>query len=181
MTGLARPAVPSRRRSLAQWLRVLGPGVITGAAGDDPAGIGTYAQTGAQSGTSLLWLMLLATPMLQVVQVTCAKLGIVTRQGLSGILKDHYGLRMAVFAALLTGFANVCTIAADIAGIAAALSLITHLKWQWFVLPLTVAIWYFQVYLDYQVIRKVLLLLALALVAYLIAGFMARPAWPAVL
>src|ERR1044072_6196001 len=107
------------RRSLRQWLRVMGPGVITGAAGDDPAGIGTYAQVGAQTGNSLLWLMLLATPMLQVVQVTCSKLGMVAQKGLSGVLIEHYGLRVAVLAAVLTTIANVATIGADIAGIAA--------------------------------------------------------------
>jgi Mn2+/Fe2+ NRAMP family transporter len=159
----------------------LGPGVITGAAGDDPAGIGTYAQVGAQNGTSLLWLILLATPMLQVVQVTCSKLGMVAQKGLSGILKDHYGLKVAALAAILTAIANVATIGADIAGIAAGFELLFHVRWQYFVLPVTVAIWYFQVFMDYRVIRRVLLLMALALVSYIIAGFMARPNWGHVL
>jgi NRAMP (natural resistance-associated macrophage protein)-like metal ion transporter len=177
----APPTPGQPRRTLRQYLRVLGPGVITGAAGDDPAGIATYSQTGAQSGTGLLWLMLLSTPMLQVVQVTCAKLGIVTKQGLSGVLKEHYGFRIALFAALLTAVGNIGTIGADISGIAAALELIFHVDWRWFVIPITVAIWYFQVYLDYRVIRRVLLLLALALVAYIVAGFMAKPHWASVL
>jgi NRAMP (natural resistance-associated macrophage protein)-like metal ion transporter len=168
-------------RSFKQWLRVLGPGVITGAAGDDPAGIGTYAQAGAQNGTSLLWLMLLATPMVQVVQVTCSKMGVVTKKGLSGLLKEQYGLKVAIFAAVLTAFANIVTIGADIAGIGAALELIFHVKWQWFVVPITVGIWYFQVYQDYSTVRKVFLLLALTLLAYIIAGFMARPDWGQVL
>jgi NRAMP (natural resistance-associated macrophage protein)-like metal ion transporter len=169
------------RRTLRQWLRVMGPGVITGAAGDDPAGIGTYAQTGAQSGTGLLWLMLIATPMLQVVQVTSAKFGLVTKQGLSGVLKQHYGFKIAAIAAFLTALGNIGTIGADIAGIGAAFELIFHIKWQWFVIPVTVAIWYFQVYMDYKVIRKVFLLLALTLVSYVIAGFMANPKWGSVL
>ncbi len=169
------------RRSMRQWLRVIGPGVITGAAGDDPAGIGTYAQTGAQSGTGLLWLMLLATPMLQVVQVTSAKLGIVTKQGLSGVLKEHFGFKVALIAALLTAMSNLGTVGADISGIGAALELIFHVKWQWFVIPITVAIWYFQVYMDYKIVRKVFLLLATTLLSYVIAGFMARPDWGHVL
>lgn len=169
------------RRSAKQWLRVLGPGVITGAAGDDPAGIGTYAQAGAQNGTSLLWLMLLATPMVQVVQVTCSKMGVVTKKGLSGLLKEQYGLKIAIFAAVVTAFANIVTIGADIAGIGAALELIFHVKWQWFVVPVTVGIWYFQVYQDYGTVRKVFLMLALTLLAYIIAGFMARPDWGQVL
>jgi NRAMP (natural resistance-associated macrophage protein)-like metal ion transporter len=169
------------RRPLKQWMRIFGPGVITGAAGDDPAGIGTYAQVGAKNGTSLLWLLLLSTPMLQVVQVTCSKLGMVTKQGLSGVLKEHYGLKVAIFAAVLTTIANVATIGADIAGIAAGFELLFHLKWQYFVIPITIAIWYFQVYMDYGVVRKVLLLLALTLVSYIIAGFMAGPHWGAIL
>jgi Mn2+/Fe2+ NRAMP family transporter len=177
----APPTPGHSRRTWRQYLRVLGPGVITGAAGDDPAGIATYSQTGAQSGTGLLWLMLLSTPMLQVVQVTCAKLGIVAKQGLSGVLKEHYGFKVALFAALLTAVGNIGTIGADISGIAAALELIFRVDWRWFVIPITVAIWYFQVYMDYRVIRKVLLLLALALVAYIVAGFMAKPDWGMVL
>jgi NRAMP (natural resistance-associated macrophage protein)-like metal ion transporter len=178
--GGTTPPKPARR-SLRQWLRVAGPGVITGAAGDDPAGIGTYAQIGAQTGTGLLWLMLLATPMLQVVQVTSAKLGIVTKKGLSGILKEHYGLKVAVLAAALTAIGNVLTMGADIAGIGAALELLTGLRWQWFVIPVTVAIWYFQVYMDYRVIRRVFLLLAVSLLSYVLAGLLARPDWGTVL
>lgn len=176
------PETPKQtRRSIRQWVRVVGPGVITGAAGDDPAGIGTYAQTGAQSGTGLLWLMLLATPMLQVVQVTSAKLGIVTKKGLSGVLKEHYGFRTALCAAILTAIGNILTMAADIAGIGEAFSLLTGVKWQWFVIPVTLGIWYFQVYMDSRVIRRVFLLFALSLLSYVIAGFLARPDWSMVL
>jgi len=176
------PELPHQnRRSVRQWVRVVGPGVITGAAGDDPAGIGTYAQTGAQSGTGLLWLMLLATPMLQVVQVTAAKLGIVTKKGLSGVLQEHYGFRVALFAAILTALGNVLTMGADIAGIGAGFELIFGVRWQWFVIPVTIGIWYFQVYMDYRVVRKVFLLLSLSLVSYVIAGVLARPHWALVL
>lgn len=170
-----------RPRSLRQWLRILGPGFITGVAGDDPAGIGTYAQAGAESGTGLLWLLLLATPMLQVVQVSCAKLGIVTKKGLSLLLRERYGLVVALIAALLTAVANIATIGADIAGIASAFALIFPLKWTWFVLPITLAIWYFQVYMDYNVIRKVLMWLGMTLLAYVVAGFLAKPHWGSVL
>jgi NRAMP (natural resistance-associated macrophage protein)-like metal ion transporter len=162
-------------------MSVLGPGVITGAAGDDPAGIGTYAQAGARSGTGLLWLLLLATPMLQVVQVTCAKLGMAQKKGLSAILMEQYGIRIAAAAALLTAVANLATLGADIAGVAAGFELVFHVRWQWFVVPVTLAIWYCQVFLDYRRIRAVLLAMALALIAYIVAGFMARPNWGAVL
>jgi len=169
------------RRTLRQYLKVVGPGVITGAAGDDPTGIGTYSQAGARYGTSLLWLLLLSTPMMQVVQVTCSKLGIASKKGLSGVLKDHFGIKIAAFAALLVGVANIGTIGADIAGIASAFELLTGKDWQWFVIPITVGIWYFQVFQDYRVIRRVLLGLSLALLAYIIAGFLAKPDWSIVL
>jgi Mn2+/Fe2+ NRAMP family transporter len=159
----------------------MGPGVITGAAGDDPAGIGTYAQVGAQNGTGLLWLMMLSTPMLQVVQVTCSKLGLVAQKGLSGVLKEYYGIRTAGVAAFLTAIANIATIGADIAGIAAGFELIFHAPWQYFVLPVTGAIWYFQVFMDYRRIRTILLLMALSLISYIVAGLMARPNWGVVL
>ena len=178
---MATDSTTKPKRTLKQYLRVIGPGVITGAAGDDPSGIGTYAQAGARSGTSMLWLLLLSTPMMQVVQVTCAKLGMATGKGISGVLRAHYSLRIAAGAALLAGIANIGTIGADIAGIAAAFGLITGLDWQWFVIPITASIWYFQVFQDYRVIRNVLLALSLALLTYIVAGFLARPDWGGVL
>jgi NRAMP (natural resistance-associated macrophage protein)-like metal ion transporter len=169
------------KRNLRQYLRVIGPGVITGAAGDDPTGIATYSNAGARSGTGLLWLILIATPMMQVVQVTCSKIGIATGMGLSAVLKEHYGLRVAAFAACLTCIANIGTIGADIAGIAAAFQLLTGVDWQWFVIPITVGVWYLQVFQDYRVVRKALLALSLALFTYIAAGFLARPNWGQVL
>lgn len=179
MSAANSPSV--ERRSLRKWFKAMGPGLITGTAGDDPAGIGTYSQVGAQSGTSLLWLMLLSTPMLQVVQLTCAKFGMVTKKGLGEIIREQYGIKVAVFVALLTCFANIVTIGADIAGISAGLELLTNIKWIWFVIPIAAAIWYAQVYLNYNQIRRVLLVIAASMSAYILAGILAKPDWGQVL
>ncbi len=176
-----RPAARSWRHRLRHWLQVLGPGFITGTANDDPSAIGSFAQVGAQTGMGSLWLLLLATPMVQVTLVTCAKLGMVTRQGLAGLLKAQYGLKIAVLLVFLSALGNIATIGADLAGIAAGCELIAHLKWQWFVAPVTLLLWYVPVYLDYRWIRKIMVGLGATLLAYVLAGILARPDWHRVL
>lgn len=166
-----------------RWPRVIIPGLIYGAGDDDPAAIGAYAQTGAQSGTSLLWLMLLSTPMLITVQLTCAKLGVVCKAGLSSVLRERYGLRVAILAAALIGVANVATMGADLAGTAAGAQLLLpgDISWKLLVLPIAVAIWYVQVYRSFAFIRGLFTLLASVLTTYILAGLLARPDWALVL
>src|SRR5262245_34423428 len=79
-------ALPDRGR----WLRILGPGLITGAADDDPSGIGTYSQAGAAFGTGLLWMALYMLPLMIAVQEMCGRIGIVTGRGIASIVKSHY-------------------------------------------------------------------------------------------
>ena len=169
------------RANMATIFRSLGLGIIVGAADDDPSGIATYSQVGAQNGYGLLWLLVIATPMLQVVQVTCAKIGIVTRQGLAILVHNRYGLKVALFITSITALANLLTIAADIAAISAGLELVAHLRWQYFAIPITVILWYFLVYQDFNIIRKVMLLLSLSLIGYIMAGVMVHPHLPEVL
>src|SRR5690242_16727112 len=101
MSSLAKPAPPSGGHSLEETVRgepnpvkrffkILGPGLITGASDDDPAGIGTYAMTGARLGYGSLWLALVTFPMMAAVQFICAKIGLVTGRGISGVLRKHY-------------------------------------------------------------------------------------------
>src|SRR5260370_13318034 len=76
-----------------RWLRILGPGLITGAADDDPSGIGTYAQTGAAYGSGLLWLALYMLPLMIAVQEMCGRIGLVTGKGIAGVVRAHYSRR----------------------------------------------------------------------------------------
>ncbi|RLJ09599.1 MAG: divalent metal cation transporter, partial [Candidatus Aenigmatarchaeota archaeon] len=98
--------------------REFGPGVITGGADNDPAGIVTYTVAGAKFGYSLLWILVLCTPIMIILQEMAARLALVKRKGLSSIIKEYYGKKAAVFVMSVLLVANIATIGADIAGIA---------------------------------------------------------------
>ena len=106
------------------WLAKLGPGLITGAADDDPSGIGTYSQIGAQFGYQLAWTMLFSYPLLVSIQAICARIGAVTGKGIAGNLRDHYPRPVLQAAVLLLVIANVINLGADIGAMAEALGLL---------------------------------------------------------
>ena len=114
-------AMPQKRRNL---LARLGPGLITGAADDDPSGIGTYSQVGAQFGYQLAWTMLFSYPLLVSIQAICARIGAVTGKGIAGNLRDHYPRPVLQAAVLLLVIANVINLGADIGAMAEALGLL---------------------------------------------------------
>jgi NRAMP (natural resistance-associated macrophage protein)-like metal ion transporter len=153
------------------------PGLITGGADNDPAGIATYSISGAAFGFSQLWVMLIATPMLIAVQSMCAKLGDVQRKGLSIILREHFSPVISWLATIVLIVSNVITIGADILAISAALELMTHVGLHYWVLPVTILVWYIVLFQDYKRIRKFLLILLLFFLAYVIAAFLAHPHW----
>lgn len=109
-----------------------GPGVITGGAGNDPAGILTYTVVGATTGFSQLWLLLLSTPMMIAVQHTAAKLAIVTGKSLPEILNEHYSKKFTHFIVLLLFIANLLTIGADIDAIASIFGVLTGINSAYF-------------------------------------------------
>src|SRR5207249_396036 len=89
-TGSLEAAMMLERNPIKRFLRILGPGLITGASDDDPSGIGTYAMVGAARGYATLWVALATFPLMAAVQYICAKVGLVTRCGLAGVLRQHY-------------------------------------------------------------------------------------------
>jgi NRAMP (natural resistance-associated macrophage protein)-like metal ion transporter len=174
--------MPTQKTSLfRRFLSTLGPGVITGAADDDPSGIATYSIAGAQLGTSLLWTAVLTWPLMAAVQMTCARIGMVTGEGLAGALGKRFPkpLLVAVCAALLA--ANVLNIGADLSGMAAAAEMLTGINSHYFVVILGVAIAVATVRLRYYQIASTLKWLALSLFAYVITAFLVHPHWAAVL
>ena len=164
-----------------RFLKVFGPGVITGAADDDPSGIGTYSQAGATLGYSTLWTAILTLPLMAVVQFLCAKIGMVSGMGLAGVLRRHYSKKLLYpcVAALL--IANTINAGADIGGIAAALNLLMPMSITSLVLPVALIIVALQFWGSYKVIARVFKWLALSLFAYVAAAFLAKPAWHEVL
>ncbi|MFN7926796.1 MAG: Nramp family divalent metal transporter [Blastocatellia bacterium] len=162
-----------------RWLLVLGPGLIAAAAGNDAGGIATYSSTGAKYGYELIWVMLLITLSLAVVQEMCARLGAATGRGLLDLIREHYGLGWASFAVGVVLIANGGLIISEFLGIGAALELVGLSKYA--TIPIAAALlWYLVVFGSYQRVEKIFLLLALVFFAYPVAALLARPDWSAV-
>jgi NRAMP (natural resistance-associated macrophage protein)-like metal ion transporter len=164
-----------------RFLRMLGPGLITGASDDDPSGIGTYAMAGAALGYTCLWTALVTFPLMATVQFTCAKVGIVTGKGLAGVLRRHYSrwlLYPAVFTLLI---ANTINAGVDIGAIADGCRLLVPIPFIVLVLIATVLMLALQIWGSYRLIVRVFKWLTLALFAYIGSAFFARPDWGEVL
>lgn len=162
-------------------LKALGPGIITGAADDDPSGIATYSIAGAQLGTKLLWTALLTWPLLAAVQMMCARIGKVTGQGLAANLQQRFPkwLLLAFVIALLV--ANTINIGADLAGMADAASMLSGINSHWFVVAFAILISWATIRLQYHQIANVLKWLVLVLFAYPVTAFMVGANWGQVL
>jgi len=174
-------STPSPYRWIRSLLRSLGPGVITGAADDDPSGIATYSVAGAQLGTKLLWTALLTWPLMAAVQMMCARIGKVTGQGLAGNLSKRFPrwLLLTLVIALLG--ANTINIAADLAGMADAASMLCRINSRWFVVAFALLISWATVKLEYRQIANVLKWMVLVLFAYPITAFVVGADWGQVL
>jgi Mn2+/Fe2+ NRAMP family transporter len=169
------------RGAVRRFLSILGPGVITGAADDDPSGIATYSIAGAQLGTSLLWTAFLTWPLMAAVQLACAKIGMVTGRGLAGALRRKSPGWLLVAAALALFGANTINIAADLSGMADAAEMLFGLNSHYFVVLFGVAIVAATIRLRYQQIAGTLKWLALVLFAYVITALVVGPDWSVVL
>jgi Mn2+/Fe2+ NRAMP family transporter len=155
----------------------IGPGVISGGADNDPAGIATYSVIGATAGFTQNWLLFLSTPMLIVVQQMSAKVAIVTKADLATVLRTTFGARVATPAVLLMVVANVITMGADLLAMAAAVELLTGVKFIYWIVPLVAVMAGITIFLDYRLVSKYLLWLVAFLGAYVVAAVLARPDW----
>lgn len=162
----------------SRFIRVLGPGVVTGAADDDPSGIATYSQAGAGYGYGLLWLFPIMFPLLLAVQESCARIGAVTGSGLAAILKRHYSRKLLYTSVALVLVANVINIGSDLAAMAATIRLI--IPGASFVL---LAVFFasvsaiMQITVSYRRYAKVLKWLAITLFAYPVTAFLVGQPW----
>ncbi len=176
MTGPA--GVRRRLRNLASELWSLpGPGVITGASDDDPSGIATYSLTGAQTGYRLLWTSVLTLPLNAAVQNMCARIGLLTGNGLASVLRRHYPRRVLLGLVVLLFVANTVNIGADIAAVAAGIDLLTGIPERVLVAPVAIAIGASEVLVPYRVFANYLKVLTFALFAYVADAFFAGPDW----
>ena len=177
-------ASPRQHRGAARFLhaprflRILGPGLITGAADDDPSGIGTYSQTGAAFGPLLLWTALYLLPLMICIQEMCGRIGLVTRQGLAGVIRRHYSRRLLIGAVALLFIANTINVGADLGAMAASIRLL--LPWAP-TAPLTVliacAVLALEIFVPYRIYAQALKVLALSLLAYIVTGIFIGGDW----
>jgi Mn2+/Fe2+ NRAMP family transporter len=167
-----------RRSRVALLVAVLGPGLLAGLSDDDPAGITTYSILGAEHGYELLWVLALSTVALILFHELGARLGVVTGQGLAGLIRERNGVRVAAAAMLALLVANVGTTCAEFAGVAAALELAGVSRY--FSVPAAAVLVSTLVLRGrFHRVEHVLLLLATAFAAYIAAGLLAGPDWAA--
>jgi len=171
----------SQFKSLAsttrRFLAALGPGVITGAADDDPSGIATYSIAGAQHGLALLWTALITWPLMAFVQMVCARIGMVTGRGLTGALHQKYPRPLIVLAAAALFLANSINVGADLAGMSDAAEMLTQINSHVLVVFFGVGISIAVIWFRYHQIASILKWLALFLFAYVVTGFLIHPNW----
>jgi NRAMP (natural resistance-associated macrophage protein)-like metal ion transporter len=173
----ARPGGRHPARRVRRFFAGLGPGLITGAADDDPSGISTYSVAGATFGFSLLWTALFSFPLMSAVQLMCARLGLVSGTGLAGVISEHRSRSVLWGACSLLVVANTFNIGADLGGMAAAMELMVGgSPWYW-VLLFAAAILTLVVWATYRRVARVFKWLTLVLFAYVLAAFLAHPSW----
>ena len=166
-------SIESRGAALA---RKAVPALITGGAGDDPAGVMTYTVVGATTGLSQLWLLVLSTPMLAAATSMAARVALATNSGLAAVIERRYGRPVSAVIVLLLAVANIATIAADVAGVAAVLGMFTHIGWEFFV-PLILLGLTLMLRRGYGQVKQILTGLTFVLLSYIVAVVMARPDW----
>jgi NRAMP (natural resistance-associated macrophage protein)-like metal ion transporter len=175
------PVMLKPRNSIGEFFAGLGPGLITGAADDDPSGIATYSVAGATFGFGLLWTALFCFPLMAAVQMMCSRLGMVSGRGLAAVVRRRYSRTVLWGACLLLIVANVINIAADLGGMAEATAMVTGLPTA-LLTPLFAAIIIAALFWSaYRTIARVFKWLTIVLFAYVLTAFLANPNWSGVL
>jgi len=156
----------------------LGPGLTTGASDDDPSGIATYSQAGAQFGFKFLWLAAFTFPLMAVVQEVCARIGLVTGKGLAANIKTHFGKKILYISTILLFLANTFNIGADLGAIASGVQLLNKgFNFYLLVIFFTLFILLLQIFTPYVKYARYLKWLALILFTYIVSAFLAHPDW----
>jgi NRAMP (natural resistance-associated macrophage protein)-like metal ion transporter len=171
---------PKQRGLIRGFLADLGPGLITGAADDDPSGISTYSVAGAAFGNAFLWTALFSFPFMAAVQLMCARLGMVTGRGLGGAIRKRYPFWVLWPACLILIVANVFNIGADLGGMATAMEMVTGVRsyvWTPFFAAFIAGL---LIWTSYNWIAHIFKWLTLVLFAYILTAFLTHPNWGAV-
>lgn len=166
---------------IRRFFGMLGPGLVTGAADDDPSGIVTYSIAGAQFGTSMLWMSMVSFPLMSAVQMMCARIGMVTGMGLAKALRQKMPRIVVLVIGLALFAANTINVGADLSGMADVATLLSGVHSSFFVLGFGVAIIFATIWFKYEAIASILKWLALSLFAYIITAFLSHPDWSKIL
>lgn len=169
-----------RRHKLLLLLSVIGPGIITANVDNDAGGIATYAIAGAQEGYGLLWALVLITFNLAIIQEMAARMGVVTGQGLTDLIRERFGVNVTLITLLLLILANLSNTVAEFAGVAAAMELFGISRYI-SVPAAALLVWVLVVRWNYKQVERVLLVACLVYFTYVASGFMANPPWGEVL
>ncbi len=168
----------SNPSKIKQFLKTLGPGLITGASDDDPSGIATYSQAGAKFGLATLWTALITFPLMAAIQEMCARIGIVTSQGLTTNIRNNYPKSILYLMIIFTFPAVILNIGADIAGMGAVGNLIfPSIPSYFFTIAFTAILMVLIIYLPYKKISAILKYLCVFLLLYLVVPFLAEQDW----
>ena len=155
----------------------LGPGFVTGTSDDDPAGIGTYVQSGAQFGYGQLWTALFTFPIMAVVQEMCGRIGLVTGRGLAPLIRRHYAAPVLFFIVAIQVATNTVNIGADLSAMAQSAQLLIPISYWWLLAVTSVAMVAMITFLPYARYTAVLKFLGLSLLAYVAASFAVHVNW----
>lgn len=164
-------------QKVKKFLRVAGPGIVTGAADDDPSGIATYSQTGAQFGYGQLWSMAWLFPLMVAVQESCARIGAVNGKGLAAVIKQHYSKKVLFFVVGLVLIANTINIGADIGAMAEAAQLLVPINFSVLLLFFTALILALEIFVSYKSYSKILKWFIISLLAYPISVCLVTQPW----
>lgn len=169
------------RKKLRKYLKALGPGLVTGASDDDPSGIATYSQTGAQFGYAQLWTALFTFPLMSGIQEICARIALHTGKGVADLIRANYSKRVLLFCVSLLFVANAVNLGADLGAMAAAAQMIAGIHYFAWLTGITLLSIILQVFISYRIYSKYLRLLTLSLTAYALAFFASPHDWGKIL
>lgn len=168
----------AKQKGIGRFLRILGPGIVTGAADDDPSGIATYSQGGAQFGLHMPWTMLFTLPLMTAVQEACARVGAVTGKGLAAAVREHYPKKVLYPVVALVVVANTLNIGSDIGAMAASAQLLLpSVPFGLLAVGFATIILLLEIFVSYKTYIRLLKWLAMALFAYFITAFLIDVPW----
>lgn len=164
-------------RKLRLFTRKLGPGFVTGASDDDPSGIATYSQTGAQFGYSHLWTSFFTFPLMTAVQEMCGRIGLVARSGLAKVIKEHYSKKVLFLVVSLLALANTVNVGANLGAMAESAKLVLGWNFTFLLVLITLICISLPIFIGYRTYEKVLKYLSLSLFAYVVTAFLVKQDW----